>query len=216
MRVKSTLLALALTAALQPAIAGVVSLNFEDISIADNEDGYVELLGRYSSDGILFSGAAWGLVSSASNCGGVSKFITRDGGCSALALNAGDSFTLNFSQGFVAGSSLYYSALPGPDVKITLFEGENGTGKSTVIDGLTQAGCNGGARFCNWDLLNLDFSGVARSMVVTGADQTLMLDDFSFIQATPTNPGSLPEPGSIALAFSALGALGWARKRASR
>jgi len=218
MRATSKLLALALTAVLQPAVAGVVPLTFEDITLADDADGYVELKSRYINDGIVFSGAAWGQVSLVAPCGGISKFVTHDGGCVALALNGGSSFALNFASGFIAGTSLYYSALEGAGVKIRLYEGENATGNSTLVEGLTEANCTvvRGARFCNWDLLTLSFSGIARSLVVTAVDQSLMLDDFSFVQASPTVPGGLPEPASLVLAFSALGALGWARKRAAR
>lgn len=228
MRASSKFLALALTAALQPAIAGVVPLTFEDITLADTSDGYVELKNRYIKDGVVFSGAAWGVVAATftdtntgqeSKCGGEAQFAPLGGGCNALSLTGGSRFMLNFAQGFTSGSSLYYSALPqANDVTITVYTGENETGDKTVFAGLTQASCSTipGVRFCNWDLLNLTFDGTARSLVVSGTDQSLLLDNFSLIQAVPTGPGRLPEPGSIALAFSALGALGWARKRAAR
>ena len=221
MRAKSKLLALALMAALQPAVAGVVPLTFEDVKATtgnNGNDGYVELLDRYIDKGIVFSGDAWAVVRGPvlGPCGGVSSFIPRDGGCAALLLN-GDEFKLNFSEGFVAGSSLYYSALPDGGVTITLFEGENGTGeRKSFANKLTEADCGGGAKFCNWDLLTFDFKGTARSMVVTGQGESLMMDDFSFVQAGPTDPGTLPEPASLALAFSALSALAWARKRTAR
>lgn len=215
MRATSKLLALALTAALQPAIAGVVPLTFEDIKATNDNDGYVELKDRYIKDGIVFSGAAVGLVRRSTACDGEASFVPRVDGCVALALDGGNSFTLKFSKGFIAGTSLYYSALADAGVTITLFKDENATEEITRVGGLTEANCAGSARFCNWDLLTLSFSGVAHSLVVNGLDQTLMLDDFSFVPAAST-PGQLPEPASLVLAISALGALGWARKRAAR
>ncbi|WP_457419336.1 hypothetical protein [Roseateles sp. P5_E7] len=228
MRATSKLLALALTAALQPAVAGVVPLTFEDFKATEDNDGLLKLTDQYIKDGIVFSGAAWAQVHSPYPgsdpvCGsdGVAKFVPHDGGCVALALNGGGSFRLNFAPGFISGTSMFYSALEGAGVKIRLYEGENGTGNSTLLQGLglTEANCTTvrGARFCNWDLLTLTFDGIARSMDVSATDQSLMLDDFSFVQSgTTTPPGRLPEPASLVLAFSALGALGWARKRAAR
>ncbi|MBW8848148.1 MAG: PEP-CTERM sorting domain-containing protein [Burkholderiales bacterium] len=223
MRAKSKLLALALTAATQLAAAAPVALNFEDITASSGDPqgiGMIQLLDRYKTDGVQFTGAAWGVTSLL--CGAFSLFIPHDGGCSALLL-AGDprdgslegskSFTLNFADGFITGSSLYYSALSGSGVSITLFDDLDGKGKSTRLAGLAPTDCDvSGARFCNWGLLNLDFSGVARSMVISGVDESLMLDDLKLVKAS-TGPAPLPEPASVALVLGALGAAGWSRKR---
>lgn len=225
MRAKSKLLALALTAALQPALAGVVSLNFEDINanVSPDGTGMVQLLDRYQGLGVQFLGDAWGVTSL--RCDGLSGFVPHDNGCAALQLagdprdntvEAGKTFTLNFASGFVAGSSFFFSALGGSNVSITLYDEVDGKGRSIPLGGLPTADCTiPGARFCVWNQLNFDFGGIARSMVVTGNDETLMLDDIRLVQAASA-PGNLPEPGSIALAVGALGALGWARRRAAR
>lgn len=225
MRAKSKLLALALTAALQPAMAGVVSLSFEDIdaNVSPDGTGMVQLGDRYKSSGVQFLGAAWGVTSL--RCDSLSLFVPHDNGCSALLLagdprdntiEAGKTFTLNFADGFVAGSSFFFSALGGSNVSVTLYDEIDGKGRPIPLGGLPTADCTvPGARFCVWNQLNIDFGGVARSMVVTGNDETLMLDDIKLVQAA-ANPGNLPEPGSIALAVAAFGALGWARRRAAR
>ena len=57
MRATSKLLALALTAALQPAVAGVVALDFENSGVFD------KLGNQYSSSGVVFSGDAWSVAS---------------------------------------------------------------------------------------------------------------------------------------------------------
>lgn len=219
MRATSKLLALALTAALQPAVAGVVSLNFEDNTA-------VGLIGsRYTNSlGVTFSGDAWGITSKFNNCGGNAQFL-RPGSCGGLELalaplnNAGlddQSFTLDLAGGFITEFSFVYSARADADVQIELFDGANGTGRVLQsLSNLTGANCTTtGVRFCNWTTSSIKFDGVALSLKVTGLDQSLMLDDFQFI--TPAAGGKLPEPGSIALAFGALGALGWVRRRAAR
>ena len=224
MRATSKLLALALTAALQPAIAGVVPVSFDDLSTANPLLG-IQLGDRYATNGVQFTGDAWGVVSSRCNNDGWA-FVTHGTGCGALLLandangdvtSADQTFTLNFADGFIAGSSFFYSALSGSGISITLFDGLNGTGNSTVLSGFSTGTCGiSGATFCNWTQFNItNLKGVAYSMVVTAKDQTLMLDDLSLVQAASA-PGTVPEPASIALALGALGALGWSRKRAAR
>ncbi|MEO7833447.1 MAG: hypothetical protein ABIS05_27015 [Roseateles sp.] len=221
-------MALALTAALQPAIADVV-LSFEDIKkSADPADtGIVQLLDRYKDSGVRFTGDAWGVVSSEDACNNGFGNFFHDGGCTALLLGKQPggaasptaSFTLNFAAGFIGGSSLNYAGLPRTTGSISLFSDLDGIGKLAAFDvkDLQLSGCSVDPAFslCDWNNLVLGFSGVARSMVITGTDQALMLDDLSLKQAA-TAPGSLPEPASLVLAFSALGALAWARKRAAR
>ena len=103
MRAKSKLLALGLAAALQPAVAAVVTVDFEDPS------NWGELL-RNQITGLSFGGDAWALGSE--RCGGDFSF-TQPGSCGALALavNPWDpssidltvpkSLTINFAGGFV-------------------------------------------------------------------------------------------------------------------
>jgi hypothetical protein len=226
MRVTSKLLALALTAVLQPAFAATVPLSFDDITKLDGGgNGWVQLLDRYSDDKhIQFTGDAWGVASY--TCGGIYPIAAHGGSCGALVLGSdpGDqdtgsdlSFTLNFTDGFVGGSSFFYSALSS-DITIVLFEGLNGTGASTTVSGLNAADCGiTDVLFCNWAKLTLDFKGTAHSIVISAkTDETFALDDLSLVQAAATNPNPLPEPGSIALAMGALGAMGWTRRRVSR
>lgn len=224
MRATSKLLALALAAVLQPAIAAPapIVLDFEDITTKVDPDGVVDLkTPRYA--GVEFKGAAWGLTTSACDIDATANFITRDGGCGAFLLASarsgsatGTQFaTINLADGFIAGSSLWYSAMTASAITVTLFEGLDATGRSTTYDqGLTKGNCSR-ATFCDWSELKFSFDGVAKSIVISGADRSVMLDDLSF-QPFSTQPAPLPEPGSIALALAALGALGWARKRAAR
>lgn len=222
MRATSKLLALALAAALQPAMAGVVSLDFEkeaNIATAQIGDRYL------ASKGVSFSGDAWYLTSgsTANGCTGISSFF-RAGSCGALelAVNAkavpvdqDDSFVLNLSGGFEKEFSFFYSALVATSALIEVFDGANATGNTLASSTFDGAGCSlSKYKFCDFSQGSVLFSGTALSLRVTGADQSLMMDDLSFI--TPTSGGQVPEPASAALALGALGAAAWARRRATR
>lgn len=229
MRATSKLLALALAAALQPAMAAVapISLNFEDIVDSTNADGVLNLLiPRYA--GVEFKESSWGV--SNIGCDGIVDFLAgAKGGCNAFLL-AGDmtkplpspvtgkTATINLSGGFITGSSLYYSALRDSGVTITAYAGLDGSGRSFDFDLNSLGGCGGSPGFCSWTKLDLDLgSFTAHSLIVTGIDNSVMLDDLFFVAPDDTQPpGRLPEPGSIALTLGALGALGWKRKRKAR
>jgi hypothetical protein len=217
MRVTSKLLALTLAAALQPAVAGVVALNFEDVT------GFGKLGDQYASSGVTFTGNAWGVSSILNDCGGVLLF-SRPGSCGALLL--GDpqqfatpdprDFTIDLADGFVNEFAFVYGVRGGSDVVIKLFDGIGGTGNALqTLEGLTGGSCGqSGISFCQWHNGSIKFEGTARSMTISGVDQRLMLDDLRF--TTPTVGTPLPEPASIALALGALGAAGWTRRRAAR
>jgi len=216
MRATSKLLALAFASALQPAMAGVVFLNFEDLTDTAK-------LGAY--DGVTFSNDAWGVTSKARpDCTGFGSFV-RAGSCGALELaldaraNPGQttqSFVMDLAGGFITEFSYVYSARPGSNVTIQLFDGAGGAGNELQnLTGLTEAGCaTPTVRFCNWTAMSTKFNGVALSLKVTGLDQSLFMDDLRFI--TPASGGNLPEPASIALALGGLGAAAWTRRRAAR
>jgi hypothetical protein len=214
MRATSKLLALTLAAALQPAVAGVVALNFEDITT-------VGQLGQYN--GVTFTGPAWGVTSALNDCDGLWLFA-KTGSCGALLLgNPGLaatpnalSVTIDLAGGFVNEFDFVYGIRAGSNVTVRVFDGVGGTGNALqTLAGLTGSSCDlPGISFCQWHNGSLKFDGTARSVTFSGVDQRLMLDDLQFTAPTVGTP--LPEPASIALAFGALGALGWARKRAAR
>jgi hypothetical protein len=218
MRTTSKLLALALTAAVQPAVAGVIALDFEkatSVGLAGN---------LYADQGVLFTGNAWAMTSNQSPCTGAANFL-RAGSCGGLLLgvdptraagNTTVSFTIDLAAGFIDEFSFVYSVRGGSGVSIKLYDSLDGKGTELqALNGLVGTTCgNVNLRFCDWFSSSIKFTGVAKSIVVSGLDQRLMLDDLTFIPQASVPPGSLPEPGSIALALSALGALGWARKRA--
>lgn len=231
MRAKSKLLALALTAALQPAFAAPApaEFSFEDLKTIVDVNGLVNLpqADYGAKDGLQFTGSAWGVLTS-KDCDGIVPFVPSGGGCGALMLSSNpgvssstqrQTLTMNFADGFISGSTLSYATTVSADVSITLYENtDHSTGKSWALGRLNNDGClsEPGATFCDWNKIVLDLKGgVARSLVVTGNDNSAIFDDFSLVRATTVPPVNLPEPASIALAMGALGALGWTRKRAT-
>ena len=219
MRATSTLLALALSAAALPALAGTapVTLDFEDTPLA-------AVIGdRYAALGPTFTGAAWSVRSYACDEGGDGFGFLRDGSCGALMLSADPfapptsgtvSFVIDFAGGFNA-LSFFYSALIDAGVSFAAYSGAGGTGSELAftMDDLTASSCTiSGVRFCDWTQNTLQITdGMAMSLVISGVEQRLMLDDLSFTQQTAGN--ELPEPTSVALALGALAAAGWTRRR---
>lgn len=214
MRTTSKLLAVALTATLQSAMAGTIMLDFEDVKTT------APLAGNYN--GVTVGGDAWSARSEASTCGGNVSFV-RTGSCSALWLamdprdtaeDATKSLTLSIADGFIGSLSFVYSgSVSLPELAVHVFDAA-GKELGSGLDGLTAAGC-ANFLFCSWSqTMTLNFTGVARSVTFSALDQTILLDDIKFTTPAATG-GQLPEPTSIALTLAALGGLGWARKRAA-
>lgn len=220
MRTTSKLLALALAAALQPALAGTVELKFEDLAASASP---VSLDG-VGYHGVNISGAAWGVVSNALSCGGNADFI-RDDSCGALELAdfsstaPVQSLKLSLSGGFEA-LSFVYSGKSGANLAAYVFDA--GGNYLAWVESLAGNGCDSNYTWCDWSgTITLDnfFDGALASYVVfESADRnSFLLDDIVFTTPQSTTPpGQLPEPTSVALALGALGALGWARKRSNK
>lgn len=227
MRVKSKLLALSLAAALQPAVAGTVTLNFEEPSLWDLDWSKTAGLSN-EIGGFSFSGNAWAVVANRGNDDKGDPICPTDTdwtgpadlGCGALMLASSPanpspkdslSLTIQVTSGFVDKLMFDFSLLASP----------NGDGLLEILSEtgavLGQANLGGtdcqDYRICNWNTKQtVKFSDTAYALRVTAFDQNLLLDNLSFI--TPSAGGNpLPEPGSVALALGALGALGWVRRR---
>lgn len=216
MRAVSKILALALTAALQPAVAGMISLDFEDSTTI------AKIGNRYSGLGVNFTGDAWSYTSNQAGCSGLATF-TRTGSCAGLLLaadawgsstSATRNFVIDVAEGFVTEFSFVFGLRSSAGVTIEIWDGVGGQGRLLNASALSGAPC-ATVRFCEWTSASMAFADVGRSVVVRGVDQRLMLDDLRFTTAA-SSPTRLPEPSGIALAMGALGALAWTRKRAAR
>lgn len=222
MRTSSKLLALALSAALQPAMAGTVKLDFEGITPFTQVGSY---------GGVEFTTNAWGVTANGEEagipaCKSTYLFQPLDNGslnCGALVLgekangtagSGGFSFNITSELGFLNSIAFSFALREEAKARIDIYDfaGKALTGDTGVsLDGDF---CHTGYFFCDWHTTSIKFDGLARTIVVSSVDQRLMLDDLAL--TTADAPSRLPEPGSIALAFGALGALGWTRKRAAR
>lgn len=221
MRMLSKFVAVALAASLQPVMADTLLLDFEDLTTTQL------LTGTYQ--GVDFSGSAWSARSSDGNCGGSISF-ERSNSCTALLIanNPGQtdvagekSLTISLASGFVDAVSFAFSGKVNEKLlSVTIFDAQGGT--LATLAGLEGSECANGFIYCNWSDADgnppttLLFKGTASSITFTSAkDNTVLLDDLRFTLAAG-NPQALPEPGSVALAFGALGALGWTRRRTAR
>lgn len=210
MRTTSKILAIALTAAVQSAMAGTIPLNFEDLTTTAPLNG--------SYNGVNVGGAAWGALSA--NCPNGDVLFNRSNSCGALwlAVDPGkpqtgqvESLTMSIADGFDALSFVYSGSANSINLSVRVFDAAGA--ELTSLPSLAGQACTDGTYvFCNWSqTLNVQFSGIARSVTFSALDQSVLLDDIVF--RTPTSTGRLPEPTSVALALGALGGLAWSRKR---
>lgn len=229
MRATSKLLALALAAALQPAMAAP-ALDFEYIADQTAKAGE-QTLNHYA--GVSFSTDAWSVRSRWGDCAGNGDpagfdFTTpAGGGCGALYLFNGNaqsraqtSFTMSVTGGFAKNSTFSFVVNAGGDWggsnPIVQFFSSSGDalGDAITLSNPGQCGSNE-PTFCasNWQTFTADFSGVAQRMVVTGLSQGLLIDNINLVPGTTST--RLPEPASVALALVALAGVGVTRRRSA-
>jgi len=224
------LVASSVLAAVMPAIAAPIFLDFEDLPLEP------ALVGNsYERQfGVVFTDNAYSIRSSSSTppplTGGS---FTRYGDSSKVALGlfspigAGSTgFYINLAAGFgETFKMLYTSTLQSGGISVEVFGGENGTGgligTASLIErqapcrdpsGVVQQGL-----WCTWDEVALDFKGPAKSVHISGVTGKYFFDNMAFGPLATIPPGTdVPEPGGIALSLAALGALAWTRKRYQR
>ncbi len=223
---KTLVVTAVLAASAVPALAERVLLNFEDVP-----NSFARVSDSYKSNGIYFSSNAWSLKSQAGLCGGTGLFFggnTNDVGCGAVELSTSSgsgtgfstSMTINVTDGFNGLLSLLYTAKNAGSLQA--FDGLDGQGTKLAQAGLnTQPDCaDPDADFaCNWDTAFFDLkTSTAKSLVISGIDQRLLIDNLLFgnINASTPPATNVPEPGGVALSLAALGALAWTRKRIQR
>ena len=189
------------------ASATIVTMNFEGMGVPEYVDNF------YNGGCSTIAGLV------PATCGGPNYGVVWSGAITAdrlaptapsppnfMAYADGVSATMNVTAGFNdAGFSFdYYGG--GPTVSV--FSGLNGTGSLLASQTLDSSVC--GLSFC-WTPYDLDFSGIARSVVFGG---TGVFDNITFNEAS----GTVPEPGGfgmLALGLLLLGVFAGVRRGVS-
>ncbi|WP_124447564.1 hypothetical protein [Paucibacter sp. KBW04] len=126
------------------------------------------------------------------------------------------SLVFNVMGGFTEHFSMLFASLSA-SASVQVFDGLNGQGQQLGGRGISStAPCvdpNTGATLsdfvCNWGTADINFSGTAHSVRISGNNSAFYLDDILLGQS---GGGTLPEPGSMALSLAALGAMAWRAK----
>ena len=144
-----------------------------------------------------------------------------NGGTSALAIYNDSYAALEFYNG-ITSLSLWYSS-PKASGSITVAPDLFGAGtpRSTIAYSANGTGCGGSsAVFSCWTELTIDFTGVAKSVVIAGAgNYQTYFANIQFEPAVSAPPSMVPEPSSWAtmtVGFSAVGAIRRSKYRLSR
>jgi hypothetical protein len=240
MKLRTKLLTLAVSLAVAgPLLADTVVLNFEGINSTYPSTDFAFINNFYNGGtssqgtsgtnyGISFSSNAQaiclntpGNVCSNTSRGGLGDPGSQQGG---LFFLSGDNTFLDDAGGFTTGFSLFYTAVNNPG-SLGVYSGLDGTGTLLATLDLpttTYGGCDYGsydADFCPFYAVGVAFSGTAESISFAGVENQIVFDDVTFGSVNPGNPGTTPEPSSLAMLLTAAGAgAGFLRRklRASR
>jgi hypothetical protein len=165
--------------------------------------------------GITFGSDSLALISDASGGGG--NFANAPGGNEIAFFLSGPGDVMNVAAGFSTGFSFAYSGVAG---SVSVFTGPNGTGAMlTSIALATNSQANGCTTqpFCDWTPVGVAFTGVAESVVFSGAANRIGFSEITLGSATAGAPTpSSPEPASIALLGSGLLGLSRLKKKLRR
>ena len=115
---------------------------------------------------------------------------------------------MNRAEGFVERFSFHYSATQAALDAVRIYSGLNGTGSllaSANLSGNAQTNCTD-TPYCHFDLIDLEFDGVARSVSFAGNAPEVVYDDLTIL--------AVPEPSTYLLMSAGLLAVaGVARRR---
>lgn len=204
---KKSLIGLVALAALSaPTIASsaVIVLTFEGVGdlnpVGDFYDG-----GGGPDYGISFSPETLALVDS--DAGGNGNFANEPSPDTVMFFLEADAAILNVAAGFRTGFSFFYSAAEAGTVRV--YSGLDGSGSLLAnLDLVAQLDdeCVGDptGAYCNWTPVGVLFAGIARSIDFGGAANFIGFDDITF---GSDKPGTVPEPGALALLGLGLGLL---------
>jgi hypothetical protein len=225
MKATQTMVAVAWLAAVAPSMAGTVELHFGDAPLAPAkaQDFYAASL-----PGVAFSADAW--VAKSRLVGGYGNFYQEpDADRGALTLTSkpdrapgetspplATSFTISLKNAFFNDFSMHFTGEG--SISVTAFDANGAAlgGSSGSAPIPEEEECVVGF-FCKWAPITIDLADglLASSITVSGADRKFWFDDmvFTLADAPGPGPGTVPEPGGVALSLAALGVLAWSRRR---
>ena len=217
--IKTAIAAASLVAAMAPAMAAVVVLDFEGVgnlaNINNFYNGGTDSLGNSGvNHGVAFSTATLGIVDS--DAGGSGNIANEPSGQTAMFFLDASNSVLNVAAGFTTGFSFFYTSSTAASVSV--WDGLGATGNQLGTLNLTAQfngnGCvgdpNGG--FCNWTAVGVAFAGTAMSIDFGGTANQTAFDDITFGSKDP-GPPPIPEPSTYALMALGLAGIGFVARR---
>jgi hypothetical protein len=103
--------------------------------------------------------------------------------------------TMNVGPGFTSGISFFYTS--GFQETVTVWSGANGTGSilATINLSPNNGSCVGFPSYCNWSGVGLSFSGIGKSVTISGAANGIGISDITLGSTTLVTP----EPSTLIL-----------------
>ncbi|PZX57033.1 thrombospondin type 3 repeat-containing protein [Algoriphagus ratkowskyi] len=180
------------------ALGDIFVLDFEGLGNLDNINNFYN--GGTSGSG--FSGPNYGvefgvaLAIIDSDAGGTGNFANEPSPSTVMFFLDENQAFMNVSAGFDTGLSFFYSSATS-DGFVSVYDALNGTGNllGTIVLALNyNINCTGDptGQFCNWDPIAVPFEGTAKSVVFSGASNSIAFDDVTF---GSTTPGDLDSDG---------------------
>lgn len=124
----------------------------------------------------------------------------------ALTGFGGTDIILNVESGFTGTVSLFYASIRSPGV-VSVYDGLGGIGTSlaslAIPPNVVLPGCpEVNAGFCPFTEIQLSFTGTAKSLVLTGLENSIIYDDITVNTVDPVS--EVPEPATFGIVACAL------------
>ena len=217
--IKTAIAATSLVAAMAPAMAAVVVLDFEGVgdlaNINNFYNGGTDSQGNSGVNyGVAFSTATLGVVDA--DAGGSGNIANEPSGQTAMFFLSASNSVLDVAAGFTTGFSFFYTSAGAASVSV--WDGLGATGNQLGTLNLTAQfngnGCVGdpNGQLCNWTAVGVAFAGTAMSIDFGGTANLTAFDDITFGSKDP-GPPPIPEPSTYALMALGLAGIGFVARR---
>jgi hypothetical protein len=204
-----------------PASATTIVLDFEGLGNTEQVLNFYNggVGGSGSGPGtdfdIVFGDSALSIIDGDS--GGTGNFANEPTPDTILFFLTGTA-VMNVLNGFDTGFSFFYTAAFNPG-SVTVYDGPNATGNVLAMLNLPLTGstCGGDPTgdFNCWDPVGVNFLGTALSVDFGGTVNQIGFDNITLGSEIPGG-APIPEPGTLLLMGSGLGAAALARRRQHR